>query len=82
MPIGPFVTLLLVCQVSCYQFHLWKAPLMLTILVHMMDESNLSLLWSKDNNFALLRLTRPSSLCFVQVFPFLQKWWGEDGASF
>ena len=40
LPIGPSVTFLLVYQVSCYLCHLWKAPLILTILVHRMNESN------------------------------------------
>ena len=46
LPIGQSVTLLLVCQVSYFPCHLCEAPLMLTILVHKMDGSNLSFLWS------------------------------------
>ena len=44
--VGPSVMILLVYHVSCYLCHLWEAPLMLTILVHKMIGSNLSLLWS------------------------------------
>ena len=46
LPVGSSVMLLLVYQVSCFPCHLWGAPLMLTILVHKMDVTNLSLLWS------------------------------------
>ena len=37
---------------------------------------------SRDGNFALPRLTRPSPLRPVRVFPTPQKWWGGDGARF
>ena len=47
----PPVMLLLVCQVRCYPCHLWEAPLMLTILIHRMDESNWSLLWLSHGRY-------------------------------
>ena len=35
-----------------------------------------------DDNFAPPRLTRPSPLRPVRVFPAPQRWWGEDGVRF
>ena len=44
LPIGSSITLLLIYYVSRYLCHLWGALLMLTILIHMIDEAGLSLL--------------------------------------
>ena len=37
---------------------------------------------SRDGNFAPPRLTRPSPLRPVRVFPAPQRWWGGDGVRF
>ena len=39
-------------------------------------------LMPRDGNFAPPRLTRPSPLHPVRVFPAPQKWWGGDGVRF
>ena len=36
----------------------------------------------RDGNFAPSRLTRPSPLRLVRVFPAPQRWWGGDGVRF